>query len=235
MEAGVMSAGEPFASAVAALSSALELSTSMCEPFLRVFPIAGASISTLGAPFGNETICASDQTVAHLDEVQIDLGEGPCWDAQRNARPILSANLIEDSRVSWPIFAEAVRESGAASIYAFPLMVGPLSIGALDLYSTESRAFTEKQVADATELAAIVARQVLRQSLSSRETDRENPFIYAAEHSRRVVDQATGMVLAQLDVSATDALLLIRAHAFANGRSVREIATEIVERRLSLA
>jgi hypothetical protein len=43
------------------------------------------------------------------------------------------------------------------------------------------------------------------------------------------------MVLAQLDVTPADALLLIRAHAFANGRSVREIATEIVERRLRLA
>lgn len=230
-----MSAGEHLASAVAALSSALELNTSMCAPFLSVFPIDGASISTLGTPFGNETLCASDGLGAHLDEVQMDLGEGPCWDALRYRRPVLSADLRGDGDAAWPIFAEAIRDSGVAAIFAFPLVIGPLSIGSIDLYSAKSGALTEQQVADATELAGIVARQVLRQSLSIREIDRENPFLGAAEYSRRVIDQATGMVLVQLDVSPEDALLIIRAHAFANGRSVRDIATEIVERRMDLA
>jgi AmiR/NasT family two-component response regulator len=55
------------------------------------------------------------------------------------------------------------------------------------------------------------------------------------EYSRRIEHQATGMVLAQLNVSAADAHVIIRAHAYAHGRSVREISNEIVERRLDLS
>ena len=35
-------------------------STHLCSPFLRVLPVTGVAISTLGAPFGTETVCASD-------------------------------------------------------------------------------------------------------------------------------------------------------------------------------
>jgi hypothetical protein len=40
------------------------------------------------------------------------------------------------------------------------------------------------------------------------------------------------MVLAQTGTSATDALLLLRAHAFAQGRTVREVARDVVARTL---
>lgn len=231
-----MSAGERFATAAAALSSALERKTSLCAPFLDVLPIDGASISTLGAPFGSETVCASDRLVARLDEVQMDLGEGPCWEAQATRRPVLTSNIRDPDHEDWPVFAEAIRNDEVGALYAFPLIIGPLSIGAIDLYSARTGKLTEEQVADAADLAAITARQVLRRSLSNRESHaREDPFDAVTEYSRRVVHQATGIVLAQLDVSAADALLIIRGHAFAHGRPVREIATEIVDRTLDFA
>jgi ANTAR domain len=231
-----MSAGQRFASAAAALSSALDRNSSLCAPFLGVLPIDGAGISTLGAPFGSGTVCASDPMVAHLDEVQMDLGEGPCWQAQVTRRPVLSSDIRDASTDDWPVFAEAIRDWEVGALYAFPLIIGPLSIGAIDLYSVRTGQLNDEQVADATDLAAIAARQVLRRALSAREShardvESENDTAY----SRRVVDQATGMVLAQLGVPATEALLILRGHAFAHGRSVREIAAEIVDRKLDLA
>lgn len=231
-----MSAGEGFSAAVAALSSALERNTSLCAPFLDVLPVDGAGISTLGHPFGSETVCASNQLVAHLDEVQMDLGEGPCWRAQATRRPVLTPDIRDGSRDAWPVFAEAIQDDNVAALYAFPLIIGPLCIGAIDLYSVTAGRLSDTQVADATELAGIVARQVLRCTLSDRESKvRDEASDAAIEYSRRVVHQATGMVLAQLNVPAADALLIIRGHAFADGRTVRHIATEIVERKLDLA
>ena len=46
------------------------------------------------------------------------------------------------------------------------------------------------------------------------------------------IDQATGMVKVQLDVSIDDAFLMLRARAFATGQSLAVLATEVVERRL---
>lgn len=231
-----MSKGEYFASAAAALTSALERNSSMCAPFLGVLPIDGAAISMLGAPLGSETVCASDSIAARLDEVQIDLGEGPCWKAQATRRPVLASDIRDGSRDDWPVFAEAIRDCKVGALYAFPLLIGPLSIGAIDLYSGRTGELNDEQVADATDLAAIAARQVLRRALSAREPHARNaPSGADTEYSRRVVDQATGMVLAQLGVTATDALLILRGHAFARGRSVREIAAEIVDRKFDFA
>jgi AmiR/NasT family two-component response regulator len=66
---------------------------------------------------------------------------------------------------------------------------------------------------------------------SSREytDDAGNPY------SRRIVHQATGIVLAQLDVSADDARLVIQSHAFANDRSMMDVSRDIVDGRLDLS
>ena len=115
-------------------------------------------------------------------------------------------------------------------------MSGPLGIGAIDLYSLKTGQLSAEQVKDATDLAGIAARQVLRRALSNcGPYAREDPFDAVTEYSRRAVHQATGIVLAQLDVSAAEALLIIRGHAFAHGQSVRKIATEIVDRNLDFA
>lgn len=52
--------------------------------------------------------------------------------------------------------------------------------------------------------------------------------------SSQGVHQATGMVLAQLDVSAGEAYVRLRAHAFAYDRTLAEVARAVVERTLRL-
>jgi AmiR/NasT family two-component response regulator len=127
---------------------------------------------------------------------------------------------------------EDPRGADVHAIYAFPLFVGSLDIGAVDLYSTTSTPLQSHEVADASELASVAAWQVLRRILSDTATDdAAGPGTY----NRREVHQATGMVLAQLDITAEEAALLLRAHAFSSGRSVAEVANDVVERRLNFA
>jgi hypothetical protein len=224
-----------FDNARRALSVAHERNSSLCSPFLDVLPVTGASLSILAGGLGQSTVCSSSPVAARLDELQFDLGEGPCWQALSTRRPVLALDLRGEPSAHWPIFAEAVRsdsETGQVeAMFAFPLVVGSLEIGALDLFSTTAGGLTDSEVADASALASIAAWQVLRGILNDRgpgEADQSAP-------SRREVHQATGMVLAQLNVSADDAALLIRAHAYASGRSVRAVATDIIERQLDFS
>ncbi len=46
------------------------------------------------------------------------------------------------------------------------------------------------------------------------------------------VHQASGMVKVQAGVPIDEAFLLLRAHAFATGRSVADVAKDVLERRL---
>jgi GAF domain-containing protein len=224
--------GDAFSAALDALEDAPESPERLYLPFLDVFPVTGVAVSTLGDFLGAETVAASDSTAAHVDELQFDLGEGPCWDAMRLARPVLVPDLPRDGTSEWPAFAQAVAQRDIASLFAFPLMVGPLRFGAVDLYSSKPVTLGATQARQAGALAELVARHVLTRALVRAEG---GPSSVETPHSRRLVHQATGMVLAQLNISATDALLVIQGHAYASERSMMEVARDIVERRLDFS
>lgn len=232
-----MSERREFEQARQALSSAHERNGSLCDPFLTVLPISGASVSVLSGQIGQATLCSSSTIAARLDELQFDLGEGPCWEALATRKPVLTSDLQSGSHGAWPVFAEAARSDRIAanvgSMFAFPLVVGSLEIGAIDLYTLQPGELSQAEVSDASALAGIAAWQVLRRILDDQADELAN--VDTSYTSRREVHQATGMVLVQLGVSAADAELLLRAHAFANGRSVSDVAMDVVARRLDFS
>jgi len=219
-----------FEAAVDALSALKGDESWIAEPILGAMPVSGVSVSTIGTLLGTETLSATDDLIAHVDELQFDLSEGPCWDALAIRGPILEPDLRRNPQHSWPAFTKAVLDEEVAAIFAFPLLVGPLKIGAIDMYRTEPGQLSPEQREQTVTLAEIVSRHVLRRAMlvSGREADegKETPF------SRRLVHQATGFVIAQLGISPEDALLLIQGQAFADGRSVHDVAGDIVSRRL---
>lgn len=217
-------------------SSHINDNSSLCAPFLTVLPVSGAAISVLAGPVAQSTVCSSDATAARLDELQFDLGEGPCWQALATRKPVLAEKVQHLSSPSWPLFQEALRSDGlsraVSGMFAFPLVIGSLDIGAIDLYATSNERLNLSQVDKATALASLVAWQVLRRVFSVDPADATFEDEDSGS-SRREVHQATGMVLAQLNISAEEAALLLRAHAFSTGQSVRELAGAIVERRFN--
>lgn len=203
----------------------------LAEPIARSFPVSGASISTLGEVLSSETVSASDPLAARLDELQLDLGEGPCWDAFRTFTPVFEPDIRNRPRGSWPVFLPAVAQEGIGSVFAFPLVVGHLRLGAVDLYSVDPTTLSPQQARQASALAAVVSRLILRRALESASDD-EPVAAPIDRYSRRAIHQATGMVIAQLGVSVGDAEMLVRGHAFAESRSMAEVADDILNGRL---
>ncbi|WP_167045415.1 GAF and ANTAR domain-containing protein [Salinibacterium sp. ZJ454] len=202
----------------------------LCLPFIVALAATGAAISTLGDPFGIEMVCASDAAAALLDEAQIDLGEGPGWDAASARLPVIVADIRAESGSSWPMLARSVNRAHVRAVHAFPLRVGALGIGAVTVYSDEPGAMAPEKLTVATGLASVAATHVMRRALA-----RDPQELTDVAYSRREVHQATGVVIAQLRLSAEDALLLIRAHSFASGIPVRDVAALIIGGALNLA
>lgn len=200
----------------------------LVRPIPGLVGVTGAAISTMGflAP---ETIAASDHRAARLDEAQFDLGEGPCWDAVASGRPVIEPDLHNASDRHWPALVDSLRNEGIGAVYAFPISVGALPVGAVDLYSAEPKALDELDVRRAVAIAGMLGHHVLRHALARVSND-EFPND-ASPFSRRVVHQATGFVVAQLGISVEEAVLLIQGHAFSTGRPVREVAEGILEGR----
>lgn len=196
-------------------------------------PVSGASVSTMGEFLGTETLAASDDRAARLDELQFDLGIGPCWDALATAVPVLEPDLLGAGAARWPELSHSLRDPGVAAVFAFPLMLGPLKLGAVDLYSDRAQPLGRAAEEQAIIVAAILSRHILRRALRS--VGREEHPGEGTRFSRRIIHQATGFVIAQLGINAEDAHLLIQGQAFAEGRPMRDVAEDIVERRLSFA
>jgi hypothetical protein len=220
---------EAFDEALQVLESAPDQPERYCRTFLSVFPVAGAAVSTIGQLLGSETIAATDAQAARLDELQFDLGEGPCWDAMRSGLPILAPRMSSMGNDRWPAFTRSATEDGVSSLFAFPLSVGPLRFGAVDMYSTSWVELSDTQTQQAGVMAEIVSRHVLRRALSSVGLEDEGAV---SAYSRRLIHQASGVVLAQIDVSADDARLVIQGHAFGSGRPMMDVARDILDGRL---
>lgn len=203
---------------------------SLCDGFVSTFGVEHAAISTLGDPFDIETVCASDAVAAALDELQLDSGVGPCWTARSSPSPVLLPDLQHDASPEWPLFLAAAAAHGVASVYAFRMSVGRVDVGVVDLYASRTQQLSGRDVAIAATMADAAGAQIMRRALEDLDTDPGT-----ARSARRFVHQATGMVCAQLRVTPDDALLIIRAHAFATGVSVREVAEALIAREIDFS
>jgi hypothetical protein len=177
---------------------------------------------------------ASDQISARVEQLQFLLGEGPCRDAYAGLGPVLAEDLRAPVwQRQWPAFAPAAVQAGAHAVFALPLHVDGARIGVLDLYRDTVGRLTEQTLADALTLADAVTELLLGETL----TDGDDAALLAdgrGEHllQRAAVHQATGMISVQLAVPVEDALARLRAHAFATGRELDEVAADVLARRL---
>ncbi|MGW6937108.1 ANTAR domain-containing protein [Lentzea sp. NPDC054927] len=213
---------EEFTSAV---SGRAALAQALCVACLHVLPGVGAAALTLRANArAEEMIGASDEWAARLEEIQYTLGEGPGVAAFQDATPVLVADLGSDG-VRWPGFSAAAAAEGLTAMFAFPLQAGGIRLGTLDLYRRRAGGLTA--VADAAMLADLATCALLEQSALADDELRMTL-------SYQDVNMATGMLAAQLRISLEDAFARLRAHAFSSGRSVLDVARDLLARRIPL-
>ena len=171
----------------------------------------------------------TNEVSALIEDLQYTLGEGPCVDAYRRRVPILEPDLAADW-TRWLAFSPPALEAGVRAVFGFPLQIGAARLGALNLYRDQPGPLTDDQHADALVLTSVATRAILALQAGARPGELADELDLEGEF-HLVVHQASGMVAAQLDVSLSDALVRLRARAFATGRSVAEIARDVVERR----
>jgi hypothetical protein len=178
-------------------------------------------------------ICVSSPQVRALEDLQFTIGQGPCRDAFRSREAVHVARLDEPASDRWPPFVELARRSGIGAVYAYPLMSKVARIGVLTLYHHLEGDLTQDQRDDSVALAEIVTETLLSLQdaapVGTLASGLDDAVTYRAE-----IYQASGMVAIQLRIPAPDALLRIRAHAFATDRTLGDVAADIVARQLRL-
>jgi hypothetical protein len=215
----------------------LTVADKLCHACVEVLAVDGAAISYVNAGATRGTFGSSSTLSRRLDEFQFTFGEGPCLDAVRLGRPILVPDLSGDEEQRWPAFTHAAVDHGVRAIFALPVAIDSAPVGALDLFRTVTGSLTEDGLAGGLLAAELAALPLLE--LMTRDVDWQTAgeggagWEELASLERVEVYQATGIIIAQLDIGPSDALARLRARAYADGRTASEVAWDVVERRLS--
>jgi hypothetical protein len=213
-------------------ADAPELETKrLCEVCAEVTGMRGAGLMLMSGDVQRGPVCSTDKTSAAIEQLQYDLGEGPCVDAFNQDRPVLEPDLSDPATPRWLAFAGPALEAGARAVFGFPLQLGAVRLGALNLYSDHPGPLTSEQHADALVMADVAAQALLVMQANA-PPGQLAAELEASADFQYVVHQASGMVAAQLEVSVGQALIRLRAHAFGNNRPLTEVAQDVVARRL---
>lgn len=169
-------------------------------------------------------LAPSSDIARRLDEIQVEVDQGPCLDALRNHEIYTTGDLETEDR--WPDFASrAFAQTGIRSVMGFRLWVEEDTMGALNLYSTQRSAFDERTRAIGSVLAAHAA--VALANARARE------HLEEALTTRDLIGQAKGILMSRHDLAPEEAFERLTQASQHHNVKLRDVAQELVDRHVS--
>lgn len=225
---------DPIQESLAALSMYLVGDTTMgetlqrvCEATLTALPAAryvGISLAPQ-ARLGDYVV--TDPVLNVIDDAQYRTADGPCVEAFITGEIVIVRSTFEDG--PYPEFRAAARRHGILSVVSLPMKAATETIGVLNLHAEAEYAFKAADLDDAVRLASQAAF-VLANVRAYRDARSLSENLTQAMQSRAVIEQAKGIIIGVMGVSADEAFEQLRQQSQHENVKVREIAAEIVRR-----
>ncbi|MBP2336568.1 hypothetical protein JOF41_002746 [Saccharothrix coeruleofusca] len=181
---------------------------------------------------GVRPVALSGPPAEELGEAQVTLGEGPALSALRHRCPVPAADLMAPTGAArWPVFASWAVSRDVAAVFAFPVMMGAVAVGCLEVHRAAAGPLTPQEWADGLLLADSAMLVLLRGGPAGAARD---PHTDAVEARWVRVQQAIGVLSVQLDSDLATASARLRAHAYCTERRLTAVADDVVAHRLRL-
>ncbi|MFG1607921.1 GAF and ANTAR domain-containing protein [Actinoplanes sp. NPDC049265] len=208
----------------------------VCQAAARALSASGVGISVMTDDGAPGMCAASDPLSERVEELQFITGEGPCIDAFTTRRPVLVPDLdLDATHRRWPGYAPAAVRDGVRAEFAFPLQIGAARLGILDVFRQRAGPLNGTDLPLALTFADVTVEALLdrKGDTSARTGDGTMPSALTVDVGHRAeLFQAQGMVMVQLGVSLGEALVRMRAYAYAQSRRLDEVARDVVAQRL---
>lgn len=194
-----------------------------------VLSVDGVGLSLFSPQFVRTPIGASDPMATAAERLQFTVGEGPCLEAQTQQTPVRAAD--SELAIRWPAFhRKLVTRTPFRGIISIPLGGRLVGHAAIDLYFCHS-----ERVLDPTSRRTLTAAATVADILDAHleaipfGSAAVDDWVQAAQtNDRAMISIAMGMITVAEDVSFTDALALLRAHAYASDISLDQLCTDLV-------
>ncbi|MFC0431993.1 GAF domain-containing protein [Kutzneria buriramensis] len=199
-----------------------------------VFDAAGVGVQLIADDGALEPVHATTDVVERVIELETTLGEGPAHLAVAGGRAV-AVDDFRQQRARWPLFSDAAEFARVRAALAFPMWLGSGTIGAVEVYSPEPRLPTTAELDLGGVFTELLTDQIVTR-LDEVGADAPEEFGIERFHIRwQVVYQATAIASIHLRCGLPEASLRLRAHAFASGRRLCEVAEDVVTGVVRLA
>lgn len=200
------------------------------EAMRRMLGADGVAITMEYLSDSRTTICASNEVAGAIEDLQEVTGQGPGFEAARTDQIVIAQ--LDGATERWPMLGDAVDEKyGSLTVYAVPLHADGAASGIATFYVRPDHPLAEP-LHRMEFLANAVGVALLVDAAGQPEGQAQTGEGWG---SRSLVHQATGMVMAQVSVTAEDALALLRGHAYAVGSDIGDVAARVVSREINFS
>jgi hypothetical protein len=221
---------EAFTALVEALSSDDDLPAMSPERIVALasacVPSSGDVALTVAENDRTRLLAATSDLVRHVDEIRVEVGNGPVLDIVDTNDLVISNDLAADLR--WPAFGSRVVEQlGVRSVVGYRLYLAPETRAALTFYSEWPHAFDDLAIATGSIFAAycslvVFTETVLRTPLAPRR----------AAEVHREIGVAVGILMATEEIDTGTAFRRLHRAARRLHRELPEVARHVVGHRL---
>jgi hypothetical protein len=195
-------------------------------------PVTGVALVWMRDRGPGAVLASTDAAATVLETLQFTLGEGPCMTSSSRGRPVLVPDLGTTGRVRWPAFTAGALDAGVRAVFAFPLQVGGIKLGVLDIYRDGPGALANEDVTEALAFGDAATQMLLDLQADDASARSLHPVFADAIAYRAEVHQATGMIMVQAGSTLSEAFVLLRARSFAMERPIQDVARDVVDRVL---
>jgi len=162
---------------------------------------------------------STDTLVEEADRLQVELGEGPSYDAVQAERSVLSGDVSADDR--WPRWSAKMTAVALRSVLSIRLQTPSQAIGVLNLFDPAEDRFHDDSAARLMADHAAVAVANARSESS----------LWDAIESRRLIGQAQGILMERFALTAEQAFAVLRRYSQDNNVRLREVAQRLIRLR----
>jgi signal transduction protein with GAF and PtsI domain len=171
-------------------------------------------------------VAVSDAAMELLEQIQHEMGEGPCLAAFAQDRVVAVEDLR--SELVWDRLAAVVGRLQVRGVLSVPVRLADQPVGTLDVYVTQPRAWTTGEV-EALGALAVVTAELVSTGVELANRELEVAQLRRALASRVWIEQAKGVLAATEGVSPDAAFQQLRSQARSSSRKLADLAQEVVQ------
>jgi GAF domain-containing protein len=201
--------------------------TLLADRCVEALDVAAAGVMIAGPGGALQVLASSSDAMRSLELFELQASQGPCLDCYQSGHPIVNVDLAAVNG-RWPAFAPAAIAAGFRSVHSLPMRLRGRTVGALNMFRTDTGVLDDDDVSAAQALADVATIAIL-QHQSIIDAQKLNEQLHGALNSRIIIEQAKGKIAEAGGLDMDQAFQRLRAHARDHNLRLADLARDIAD------